>query len=179
MQLIHEHLIGSGLPNAAAALLKEATLKPLPSLLPPTSLVLPSASAEGVTDILKWPGGRVTGGLFGGDSMQSTKDEDDASSAQPLPSTRKKPVFSTSLTSGGKLGSASASLRKSQSAKESRSRLFDTQVNPLTGGKSKDDADVLFKSPGAYCNLLAKLEKWQKRSASTIFNKQADGLHKS
>lgn len=156
MQLIHEHLIGSGLPNAAAALLKEASLKPLPSLLPPTSLVLPTASAEGVTDILKWPGGRVSGGFFGGDSKQTTKDEDDASSSQPLPSTRKKPAFSTSLTSGGKLGSASASLRKSQSAKESRSRLIETQDNLLAGGKSRDDADALFKTPGSHRNIPAK-----------------------
>jgi HIV-1 Vpr-binding protein len=156
LQLIHEHLIGSGLPNAAAALIREANLKPLPSLLPPTSLVLPTASAEGVTTFLQWPGGRVNGGFLGGGSKQTAKDEDEASSSQPPPSTRNKPAFSTSLTSGGKLSSASASLRKSQSVKEGRSRPIDVQENPLTGGKSRDDADVMFKTPGPYRNPPAK-----------------------
>lgn len=154
LQLIHEHLIGSGLPIAAAALLKEASLKPLPSLLPPTSLVLPTVSAEGVTNFLQWPGGRVNGGFFGGGLKHTAKDEDDASSSQPPPSTRKKPAFSTSLTSGGKL--SSASLRKSQSVKESRSRLTDVQDISLLGGKSRDDVDAMFKTPGPYRNPPAK-----------------------
>lgn len=128
----------------------------MPSLLPPTSLALPTASTEGDTDVLKWPGGRVSGGFLGGDSKQTAaKDEDDASSSQPLPSARKKPAFSTSLTSGGKLGSATASLRKSQSVKESRSRLIEVQDNTLTGGKTRDDADI-FKTPAAHRNLPSK-----------------------
>nr|XP_024375694.1 DDB1- and CUL4-associated factor homolog 1-like isoform X2 [Physcomitrium patens] len=154
LQLIHEHLIGSGLPNAAAALLKEANLKPLPSLLPPISLVLPLASAEGTTELIQWPVGRMSGGFLGGGSKRTAKDEDDASSSQPPPPTRKKPAFSTSLTSSGKLcsSSASASLRKSQGVKESRSRLLDTQDYSLTSGKSKDDADAMFKTPGTHRN---------------------------
>ncbi|XP_024402964.1 DDB1- and CUL4-associated factor homolog 1 isoform X1 [Physcomitrium patens] len=152
LQLIHEHLIGSGLPSAAAALLKEANLKPLPSLLPPTSLVLPASSTEVVKNVMQWPAGRVNGGFLGGGSKKPAKDEDDASSSQSLPSSRKKPAFSTSLTSGGKSGSAIASLRKSQSVKENRSRL-DTQDYFLSQGKPRDDTDSIFKTPGAYRNL--------------------------
>lgn len=158
LQLIHEHLIGSGLSTTAAALLKEANLKPLPSILPPTSLLLPSASAEGLTDELLWPSGRVSGGFLGGGSKQASKDDDDASSGLPPASARRKPVFSTSLTGGAKSGSTTASLKKSQSMKESltQQRANDTQEPPAVGKLTQETLDAVFKTPIALRNVPAK-----------------------
>ncbi|KAG8066834.1 hypothetical protein GUJ93_ZPchr0004g40143 [Zizania palustris] len=95
MQLIHEHLIGSGLTATAAMLQKEADLAPLPS----TAAVLPVhqvAALEASSAQQQWPSGRVQG--FVPDSAKMAIDEGGQRCDSPLPSSKKKSLaFSSSL----------------------------------------------------------------------------------
>ncbi|KAG4382657.1 hypothetical protein GLYMA_14G131100v4 [Glycine max] len=61
--LIHEHLLASGLLQTASMLLKEAQLKPLPTLVAPSSLVQQPYSQEAPPIQLQWPSAPVPGFL--------------------------------------------------------------------------------------------------------------------
>ncbi|KAM3391790.1 hypothetical protein ACQJBY_013100 [Aegilops geniculata] len=98
MQLIHEHLLGSGLAATAAMLQKEADLAPLPS----TAAVLPAhqpAALEpsSVQVQQQWPSGRVQG--FLSDKTMVAADQAGQRSDSVVPSSKKKAlVFSSSFS---------------------------------------------------------------------------------
>ncbi|KAH7439850.1 hypothetical protein KP509_04G079100 [Ceratopteris richardii] len=74
LQLIHEHLVLSGLPNAASALLKEAQLTPLPSLVMQGNSVNQSCNIDSSQQIILWPTGRTSGGFMSDSKALSKKD---------------------------------------------------------------------------------------------------------
>ncbi|XP_006653918.1 DDB1- and CUL4-associated factor homolog 1 [Oryza brachyantha] len=96
MQLIHEHLIGSGLTATAAMLQKEADLAPLPS----TAAVIPVhqvAAQEASSAQKQWPSGRVQGFVPGTTKM--TIDQTGQKCDSLLPSSKKKSLsFSSSFS---------------------------------------------------------------------------------
>ncbi|KAL6651717.1 hypothetical protein ACP70R_010642 [Stipagrostis hirtigluma subsp. patula] len=96
MQLIHEHLLGSGLTATAAMLQKEAGLAPLPS----TAAVLPVhqvAALEASSVPQQWPSGRVQG--FLPDRTNITTDQAGQRSDSVPPSSKKKALtFSSSFS---------------------------------------------------------------------------------
>ncbi|KAL5216739.1 hypothetical protein ABZP36_008140 [Zizania latifolia] len=96
MQLIHEHLIGSGLTATAAMLQKETDLSPLPS----TAAVLrvhQVAALETSSSQQQWPSGRVQG--FVPDATKMPIDQAGQRSDSLLPSSKKKSLaFSSSFS---------------------------------------------------------------------------------
>ncbi|KAF7005023.1 hypothetical protein CFC21_020174 [Triticum aestivum] len=98
MQLIHEHLLGSGLAATAAMLQKEADLAPLPS----TAAVLPvhqpaALEPSSVQVQQQWPSGRVQG--FLSDKTMIAADQAGQRSDSVVPSSKKKAlVFSSSFS---------------------------------------------------------------------------------
>ncbi|KAK7384801.1 hypothetical protein VNO78_30504 [Psophocarpus tetragonolobus] len=82
--LIHEHLLACGLLKTASMLLKEAHLKPLPSLVAPSSLVQqPSTQEACPLQLHKWPSGRVPG--FLSKKLKLDAKEKDAESQNKTP----------------------------------------------------------------------------------------------
>ncbi|TKY58204.1 DDB1- and CUL4-associated factor-like 1 [Spatholobus suberectus] len=61
--LIHEHLLASGLLQAASMLLKEARSKPLPSLVGPSALMQQPSTQEAPPVQHQWPSGQAPGFL--------------------------------------------------------------------------------------------------------------------
>ncbi|KAG2575925.1 hypothetical protein PVAP13_7KG361500 [Panicum virgatum] len=96
MQLIHEHLLGSGFTATAAMLQKEAGLAPLPL----TAAVLPVhqvSALEASSVQQQWPSGRVQG--FLSDKTNISTDQSDLRSDSVLPSSKKKALtFSSSFS---------------------------------------------------------------------------------
>ncbi|KAL6844287.1 hypothetical protein ACP4OV_025960 [Aristida adscensionis] len=96
MQLIHEHLLGSGLTATAAMLQKEASLAPLPStaaMLPVHQVTALEASAVPQ----QWPSGRVQGFLQ--DRTSTTTDQVGQGTDSVPPSSKKKALtFSSSFS---------------------------------------------------------------------------------
>ncbi|KAI5071334.1 hypothetical protein GOP47_0013585 [Adiantum capillus-veneris] len=76
LQLIHEHLVLSGLSNSASTLLKEAQLAPLPSLAMQGLTVSQSNAVEPIQEAIQWPIGRISGGfMIGSLKAFNRKDE--------------------------------------------------------------------------------------------------------
>ncbi|WVZ87815.1 hypothetical protein U9M48_034392 [Paspalum notatum var. saurae] len=96
MQLIHEHLLGSGFTATAAMLQKEAGLTPLPL----TAAVLPAhqvAVLEASSVQQQWPSGRVQG--FLSDKTNIPTDQSAQRSESVPPSSKKKALtFSSSFS---------------------------------------------------------------------------------
>ncbi|KAJ1273603.1 hypothetical protein BS78_06G294700 [Paspalum vaginatum] len=96
MQLIHEHLLGSGFTATAAMLQKEAGLAPLPL----TAAVLPAhqvAALEASSVQQQWPSGRVQG--FLSDKTNIPTDQSTQRSESVPPSSKKKALtFSSSFS---------------------------------------------------------------------------------
>lgn len=98
MQLIHEHLLGSGLAATAAMLQKEADITPLPS----TGAVLPvhqhqATALEASSVEQQWPSGRVQ--AFLQDKTMIATDQAGKGSDSVVPSSKKKAlVFSSSFS---------------------------------------------------------------------------------
>ncbi|CAM0901461.1 unnamed protein product [Alopecurus aequalis] len=97
MQLIHEHLLGSGLAATAAMLQKEADLAPSQStaaVLPVHRAVEPEPSS---VQAQQWPSGRVQG--FLSDKTMIAEDQAGQRSDSVVPSSKKKAlVFSPSFS---------------------------------------------------------------------------------
>ncbi|ONM15662.1 DDB1- and CUL4-associated factor homolog 1 [Zea mays] len=96
MQLIHEHLLGSGFAATAAMLQKEAGLAPLPL----TAAVLPAhqvAALEASSVQQQWPSGHVQG--FLSDKINTSTYQSAQRSDPKLPSSKKKALaFSSSFS---------------------------------------------------------------------------------
>ncbi|KAM0874843.1 hypothetical protein ACQ4PT_037177 [Festuca glaucescens] len=101
MQLIHEHLLGSGLAATAAMLQKEADLAPLQSTaaVPPVHQAV-ALEPSSVQVQQQWPSGRVQGFLT--DKTMIAEDQAGQRSDSVLPSSKKKAlVFSSSFSKRG------------------------------------------------------------------------------
>uniref|UniRef100_A0ACD5V8R1 Uncharacterized protein n=1 Tax=Avena sativa TaxID=4498 RepID=A0ACD5V8R1_AVESA len=98
MQLIHEHLLGSGLAATAAMLQKEADLAPLQSnaALPPVNQAV-ALEPSSVQVQQQWPSGRVQGFLL--DKTMIAEDQAGQRSDSVVPSSKKKALaFSSSFS---------------------------------------------------------------------------------
>ncbi|XP_057873117.2 DDB1- and CUL4-associated factor homolog 1 isoform X2 [Cryptomeria japonica] len=99
LQLIHEHLVASGLSNSAVTLLKEAHLTPLPSLAAPSSLSHRTSVQEASGVQFLWPSGRVPGGFLTDPSSSGHVDDSGIKSDLSLCSLRKKSLsFSSNIS---------------------------------------------------------------------------------
>jgi DDB1- and CUL4-associated factor 1 len=134
MQLIHEHLLGSGFTATAAMLQKEADLAPLPltaALLPVHQV--PALEASSVQQ--PWPSGRVQG--FLSDKANVTMDQSANVSDSVLASSKKKALtFSSSFS------------QRTQSLNLfSGNRTSSTPKSPLPTATDTGDAEMLHKTP--------------------------------
>ncbi|KAL2611569.1 hypothetical protein R1flu_023261 [Riccia fluitans] len=153
LQLIHEHLIASGLSTTASALLKEAKITPLPSTAPsvPIQYTVPPTRVS-LDDDHQWPGGRVSGGFFGAPGRSSKEDETNGSQPTTNSSRKKFPVFSSTLVTGTK-APISGQLKKSLSAKEYRlpaPRNLELEIGNGSGpvkNSGTENSENPFKTP--------------------------------
>ncbi|KAG2569982.1 hypothetical protein PVAP13_7NG416400 [Panicum virgatum] len=134
MQLIHEHLLGSGFTATATMLQKEAGLAPLPL----TAAVLPAhqvSALEASSVQQQWPSGRVQG--FLSDKTNISTDQSDLRSDSALPSSKKKALtFSSSF-----------SQRTLSPHPISSNRAGNTLKSPVPIGADTGDAEPLHKTP--------------------------------
>lgn len=134
MQLIHEHLLGSGLTATAAMLQKEAGLAPLPL----TAAVLPThqvAVVEASSAQQQWPSGRVQG--FLSDKTNISTDQSVQRSDSVPPSSKKKAMtFSSSF-----------SQRTQSPHPVSGNRASNTFKSPAPIGADAGDAETSHKTP--------------------------------
>ncbi|CAM6107327.1 unnamed protein product [Calypogeia fissa] len=164
LQLIHEHLVASGLSSAASALLKEAYLKPLPSTLPQSNVGYNSVPASSPSEDHQWPAGRVPGGFLDAYPRTAREEEDGSNWQQVYGSLRKKaPAFSLALTGGAKTPQTGlGSFKKSQSFKEPRhngARGFEPQEGLLSGSGTlknvnNENPETSYKTPTSARTLL-------------------------
>ncbi|XP_047325484.1 DDB1- and CUL4-associated factor homolog 1 [Impatiens glandulifera] len=101
LQLIHEHLLASGMATAAAALLKEAQLTPLPlsATSSSSSVVHQSLTQDTLPIQIHWPSGRTPSGFLSNKLETPIQDEDSRMKCEPDTSSKKKSiVFSPSLS---------------------------------------------------------------------------------
>ncbi|CAL5070946.1 unnamed protein product [Urochloa decumbens] len=134
MQLIHEHLLGSGFAATAAMLQKEAGLAPLPM----TAAVLPAhqvSALEASSVQQQWPSGRVQG--FLSDKTNISTDQSAQRSDSVLPSSKKKALaFSSSFS------------QKTLSPHPvSGNRASNTLKSPVPIGADTGDAEIFHKTP--------------------------------
>ncbi|KAJ1385236.1 WD40/YVTN repeat-like-containing domain superfamily [Sesbania bispinosa] len=149
--LIHEHLQASGLSQTASMLLKEAQLKPLPSVVAPSSLAQQPSTQEAPPVQLQWPSGRAPGFLSNklklnvGDGDSNTKIDSAFSSK------KKSLNFSSSFGSNSRhqlVDFRQSSVRKLLgTGKESleTAAVLETPSEPL--GKHNIDAESQYKTP--------------------------------
>ncbi|CAO2044344.1 unnamed protein product [Urochloa humidicola] len=134
MQLIHEHLLGSGFTATAAMLQKEAGLAPLPM----TAAVLPAhqvSALEASSVQQQWPSGRVQG--FLSDKTNISTDQSAQRSDSVLPSSKKKALtFSSSF-----------SQRTLSPHPVSGNRASNTLKIPVPSGADTGDAEIFHKTP--------------------------------
>ncbi|KAJ7958685.1 DDB1- and CUL4-associated factor-like 1 [Quillaja saponaria] len=88
--LIHEHLQASGLTHTASALLKEAQLTPLPSLIAPSSLAQQVSIQEARWTQIQWPSGRAPSGFLSNKSKVTARDEEISTKSESVVSSKKK-----------------------------------------------------------------------------------------
>jgi DDB1- and CUL4-associated factor 1 len=134
MQLIHEHLLGSGFTATAAMLQKEAGLAPLPLI----AAVLPAhqvAALEASSVQQQWPSGRVQG--FLSDKINMSTDQSAHRSDSIPPSSKKKALtFSSSFS------------RRAQTPHSvSGSRTSNILKSPVPIAADTRDAEMLNKTP--------------------------------
>jgi HIV-1 Vpr-binding protein len=146
MQLIHEHLIGSGLSATAAMLQKEADLAPLQSTaaVPPVNhAVAPEPSSVKVQQ--QWPSGRVQG--FLPDKTMIAEDQAGQRSDSVLPSSKKKALaFSSSFS---KRAQPFLSFSGDRAINSLRSPVPTGNVDNITCSTTTNtgDADTSHKTP--------------------------------
>lgn len=135
MQLIHEHLLGSGFTATAAMLQKEAGLAPLPL----TAAVLPAhqvSALEASSVQQQWPSGRVHG--FLSDKTNISTDQSAQRSDSVLPSSKKKALTFSSSFSQRTLSPHPVSLNRASN---------NPLKSPVPIGSDTGDADTLHKTP--------------------------------
>ncbi|KAF5200706.1 Ddb1- and cul4-associated factor-like protein [Thalictrum thalictroides] len=147
--LIHEHLQASGLASTAAALLNEAQLSPLPTLVAPASSLLHQTTVqENQTSQLHWPSGRAPRGFLS-DTLHFKDDSSNFKRDSAMSSSKKKPlIFSTNL---------SFQLRNQASCSPSSAKISFAFPSTATGApetptvsssvKPTSDPEAQYKSP--------------------------------
>ncbi|KAJ8758805.1 hypothetical protein K2173_000526 [Erythroxylum novogranatense] len=152
--LIHEHLQASGLTAAAATLLKEAQLTPLPSLAAPSSLVNQTPTQENSSTLIQWPSSRTPGGfLLDKSKAIAAHSEDSSLKRDPSLSSKKKPLlFSPSLGLQTRNQpqcheSNQQSLKKVHSTRKSAAPFSASETPSESLTKSNHDAESLCKTP--------------------------------
>ncbi|KAJ4826144.1 hypothetical protein Tsubulata_030551 [Turnera subulata] len=122
--LIHEHLQASGLASTAAALLKEAQLTPLPSMVAPLSLLQHASTQETPPIQLQWPSGRAPRGFLCDKSKAPACNEDSSLKCELSVPAKKKPlVFSPTFGSHCRNHQQSYDTNKPSSKKVSANNL--------------------------------------------------------
>ncbi|KAF7830210.1 DDB1- and CUL4-associated factor-like protein 1 [Senna tora] len=116
--LIHEHLQASGLSQTASALLKEAQLTPLPSLIAPSSLAQATTAQEAPSIQLQWPSGRTPSGFMTNKLKLTARDEDSYTRCDSAISSSKKKTLTFSSSFGS----------------HSRHQLVDSQQSSIRKG---------------------------------------------
>ncbi|KAG9440226.1 hypothetical protein H6P81_020391 [Aristolochia fimbriata] len=160
--LIHEHLLASGLTNAAVALQKEARLTPLPSISSSPLLLYQTSVQEMSCLPLHWPSGRVQRGFLSDAFKMAPRDENSrAKSEHSLSYAKKKPlVFSSNISSQGKNQPSYhlSSFNKVSSISRTPCTPAVGQEAPvLSGIKTVSDAEHSCKTP-IFLPMKRKLE---------------------
>ncbi|XP_059663011.1 DDB1- and CUL4-associated factor homolog 1 [Cornus florida] len=139
--LIHEHLQASGLATAAATLLQEAQLTPLPSLAAPSSLMHQPSGQETQSIQIQWPL-RTPGGFFSNKSKLNTRDDDSSLKRDSVASSKKKPLAFAST-----LNHLHSSSMTNSTSKKSSAPAGTPETPSVCALKPNLDADTQFKTP--------------------------------
>lgn len=145
--LIHEHLQASGLSNAAAALINEAQLVPLPSLTAPAPILHQTSVQETQPLQLQWPSGRAPRGFISDVPNTVLKDEISNLKRDPaMSSSKKKPLsFSTNLSFQSRSQSSSAKTSCALKSPSASAGVPDTPT--ATSQRPSLDTETQYKSP--------------------------------
>ncbi|KAJ6329765.1 hypothetical protein OIU76_008569 [Salix suchowensis] len=152
--LIHEHLQASGLASAAATLLKEAQLTPLPSLAAASSLSHQASTQETPSIQIHWPSGRSPCGFLY-DKLKATGCNDNSSlKCEATVSSKKKSlVFSPTFGSQSRnqsqfVDSEQLPLKKLLgSLKQSTASPNPLEAPPESLQKSNPETESVCKTP--------------------------------
>ncbi|KAK4756656.1 hypothetical protein SAY87_006783 [Trapa incisa] len=152
--LMHEHLQASGLAETAAMLLKEAQLKPLPTLAAPQSLSQQLVAQESSIQI-QWPSGRSPSGFLPEKLKNHLSIEEPGSRCDSavLPPKKKSLAFSPSVSRPKNqpqiLDSQPQTNRKDPGSSLKQSNvplsIHETPLEPTT--KPASDIESQYKSP--------------------------------
>ncbi|CAJ1973783.1 unnamed protein product [Sphenostylis stenocarpa] len=146
--LIHEHLQASGLTYAASALLKDAQLTPLPSLVPPSSLAQQPTTQEASSTQIQWPSGRTPSGFLSNKLKLIAKDEDACLKSDPVSAKKKSLTFSSSFHSRLQLlDSQNSSVRKLSNTAKDASESSVAETGSESSVKHNIETGVQFKTP--------------------------------
>lgn len=101
LQLMHEHLVASGLSETASTLLKEAQITPLPSTAAMSSQVHHSSVQEAPSVQIQWPSGRLPGGFLSNKSKKPNLRDNDPGPKYDVEMSylKKKPLSLSSVKS--------------------------------------------------------------------------------
>ncbi|KAI5077608.1 hypothetical protein GOP47_0007432 [Adiantum capillus-veneris] len=175
LQLIHEHLVLSGLTSTASALLKEAQLAPLPSVSCHTTGSSHYLTSELSQGLQHWPSGRVPKGFFFESAVRGHEGfiyEHTSGSSQKRGSRSQKrcPGFSSALISSQK-ASLSGMLREGNNSTSRREIVRDLYSCRVAEGHETSDTD--FSTHGATSGLPVKRKLTE---ANVLSNKRLFSL---
>ncbi|KAG9443968.1 hypothetical protein H6P81_015308 [Aristolochia fimbriata] len=147
--LMHEHLLASGLTNAAAALQKEAQLTPLPSVSSSPPLLCQTSVQETSCIPLHWPSGRALRGFLSEALKMAPQDENSCVMSDPNHScTKKKPlVVLPSVGSQGKNQPSCHISNKTSSISRTPCTPAVVHEAPVSSIRIMSDAEHSFKTP--------------------------------
>ncbi|MCO5586882.1 hypothetical protein L7F22_040827 [Adiantum nelumboides] len=138
LQLIHEHLVLSGLTNTASALLKEAQLAPLPSLSSHATGSSHYFAPEPLQGLQQWPLGRVRKGFFVEAAVRGR--EICISVHSPGSLQKRGPSFSSALMSSQKT-SLSGMLKESKNSANGPEMVRDLHSCRVAEGHETSDTN--------------------------------------
>ncbi|KZV31707.1 hypothetical protein F511_00511 [Dorcoceras hygrometricum] len=152
--LVHEHLQASGLPGAAAMLLTEAQLTPLPSLAAPSSLSYQGFGQESSSLQIQWPSGRAACGFLSDKPKVCGHLEDSRLRCDSAVSSSKKKQLASSAALGhSKIQSkledslVSLNIKTNMSSKKSNVAADNQGTTSVSAMKSGANADVQVRTP--------------------------------
>ncbi|XP_073276803.1 DDB1- and CUL4-associated factor homolog 1-like isoform X1 [Primulina huaijiensis] len=152
--LVHEHLQASGLPESAAAVLKEAQLTPLPSLAAPSSLSYQCFGQESSSLQIQWPSGRAACGfLLDKPKVCAHLEDSRLRCDSAVFSSKKKPLASSAALGYLKIkpksedSPVSSNIKFNMSSKKSYVAADNQGTTSVSAMKSGSDADVQIRTP--------------------------------
>ncbi|MCO5576210.1 hypothetical protein L7F22_030018 [Adiantum nelumboides] len=172
LQLIHEHLVISGLPNAASTLLKEAKLAPLPSVVMQGHSVSQNSAVEPLQEPIQWPTGRISGGFMAGSLKTFSRKDDDPKlrTDHVQGSFLKKPVQSSPFS-----GKRSACVQAENMDFPIESNEKDEGFR-ICGGRLGDlDNGEASRNPVCVSKLSTKRKFLERESTFTPYKRHATG----